>query len=686
MEFLKIWEILLRRKWIVMIVFSIFFLTSIIGTSLVTPTYKASAKLLIETPDALTSLMASLGMQSSTKSASGANTYDTDIALAKIRPLLKELISSLKLKDKGGDPLEPDKLVSKTIIDRIFPSPYIKVNQYRDADIIEILAFSTSPSEASNMANKLAELYISHRIFMVSNEFMSARLDMGKRIEKLKEDYYSSLLAMKDFKMVQGVADLSSETQNLTNKLVSLKNSYEENEALIQKYEVGTAMAEEKIKELKLSGKQAEHFTSDLLKSLKSKLNDLLLELSAKSADITKEHPDYKKLEKQIATVKGLLLDDAKTFIKSESYSADTLYPLYQSLATKLVENYIDREVALAKRSLFKRYIDKYQAELLSLPGKSVESSKLELAITTNKNTYQKLLEYLTQAGVAESITLSKIKVVDAAVTPDKPDSPRRSLNYLIGVFLGLFWGLALAFFMEYIDNTVKSAAEIKNALLLDPLGTIPKTRTLEAMGIISGLDQTLPEVEAYRTLKNSIMFKPGDRPVKTIVVTSSSENEGKSSLASNLAISFGAEERRAVLVDLNLREPSLDRYFKLAGNKGFTDAVSGGMGLRDVIVRQPANGVDVLLSGTATSEPGRLIDSQGLKEIIRSLQEAYDIVIIDTPSVTSADDAAVAGRLADGVLLVIEHGKTTIPVIENSIEAMKRAGVNFFGAVLNKA
>lgn len=686
MEFLKIWGILLRRKWIVIVVFFIFFITTIIGTSLVTPTYKASAKLLIETPDALTSLMSNLGVQSATKSSSSITTYDTDIALAKIRPLLKGLISSLKLKDRGGNPLDPDKLVSKTIMYRIFPLPYLKVNQYLEADMIEILAFSTNPSEAASMANKLAELYINHRIAMVGSEFMSARLVMEKRIEKLKEDYYNSLHAMKDFKVGQGVVDLSAETQNLTIKLVSLKNSYEENEVLIQKYEVGTAMVEEKIKELRLPAKQAEYFTSDLVKSLKAKLNDLLIDLSAKSADITKEHPDYKKLENQIAAIKELLMNDAKTFMKSESYSADTLYPLYQSLATRLVENYIDREVSLAKKNLFKKYIDKYQAELLSLPGKATENSKLELELAVNKYTYQKLLEYLTQTEVAESITLSKIKVVDAAVVADKPDFPRKSLNYIIGIFLGLFWGLALAFFMEYIDNTVKSTAEIKHVLLLDPLGTIPKTRTIEAMGVISSLDPTLPEVEAYRTLKNSILFKPVNKPVKTIVVTSSSEGEGKSSIASNLAITFGIEGKRAVLVDLNLRKPSLGRYFKLDGNKGFTDAALGGMGLRDVITHEPVKGVDVLLSGTATPEPGRLIDSQGLKDIIRSLQEAYDIVIIDTPSVASANDASVAGRLADGVLLVIEHGKTTIAVIENSIEVMKRAGVNIFGAVLNKA
>lgn len=683
MEFLKIWEILLRRKWLVAAIFSLFFLISVVWTQLAIRVYKAQAKVLIETPEALTSLMSTLGVQLISKPLATTNTYDTDIALVQTRPLLGNLVSSLSLKDRSGNPLKHEKLVRRNLIDRIFPVPYLKISQYKNADMIEILAFSTNSSEAASMANKLAEMYVNYSTEMTRKGFTAARLVIEGRLQKAKEDYYDSLYAIKNFRMGHGVADPSVEIQNLINKILNLKNSYEDNEVAIQRLEVQAARSEEKLKETKMFTKQSEQFTSDLVKTLKGKLNDLLIDMASKNMDITKEHPDYKKLEKQIAAIRELMMNDTAVFLSSESYSLD---PVYQSLTTRLVENYIEREVAIAKRSLFEKNIDKYENELLRIPGKSIEMSKLELATGVNRSAYQKLLEYLSQVGVAESVTLSKLRVVDAAEIPDEPYSPMKSLNYLLGIFMGLFWGLALAFFMEYIDNTVKSNAEIKHVLLLDPLGTVPKTKNLETLGIISSLDPVLSEVEAYRILKNSIMFKPVNKPVKTIVVTSSSENEGKSSIASNLAITFGIEGKRAVLVDLNLRKPSLGRYFKLAEGKGFTDAALGGMGLRDVIAHEPVKGVDVLLSGTATPEPGRLIDSQGLKDIIRSLQEAYDIVIIDTPSVASANDAAVAGRLADGVLLVIEHGKTTIPVIENSIEVMQRAGVNIFGAVINKS
>lgn len=466
------------------------------------------------------------------------------------------------------------------------------------------------------------------------------------------------------------------------NKLVILRASYEENEVMIQKYEVGTASAEQKLKELTMFTKQSEQFTSDLVKPLKLRLNDMLVELSTKSTDITKEHPDYKKLEKQMAAIKELLMNNTATFINSELYGVD---PRYQALTSKLIENYIDREVSVAKRSFLKKYLDGYEAELLKIPAKSVETSKLELDINVNRNIYQKLLEFLTQVKVAESVTLSKMKIVDFAAASDKPEFPKKLRNYIISISLGLFWGVALVFFVEYVDNTIKSPAKIKQLTSFTPLGVIPRLRQLENSGIISGSMPSPAATEAFRTLKNNILFMSAENPIKTITVTSSLKSEGKSSIASNLAVTFGMDGAKVLLLDLNLREPALDRYFKLEGTKGFTDSISGKIALQDFIVHHPAKGIDILLSGTLTSDPGRLIDSPELREVISTLHKSYDIVIIDTPPIMRVSDAIVIGRVTDGILYVVEFGKTTSPMIEYGLSLIKRSGIDIIGFVLNK-
>lgn len=683
MEFLKIWEILVRRKWLIVSIILLFFLISVIGTHLAIPVYKSPTKVLIGTPEALTSLKSNLGIQSSsTMATSITNTYDTDIALAQIRPLLEGVISSLALKDRGGKPLKPDKLVSKTLLERIFPIPHLKISLYKETSIIEILAFSTNPSEAANMANKLAELYINNRIDMARTEYTAASLFIESRLQKVREDYYNSLYAMKDFRIGHGVVDPSVEIQNLINKIVGLKNSYEENENLMQKYEVGTATAEQKLKELNMFTKQSELFTNDIVKSLKSRLNDLLIDMAAKSADITKEHPDYNRIEKQAAAIKELIMNDTKVFLSSEAYSVN---PLFQSLTTRLVENYIEREVAIAKKNLLNKYIDKYEAELLKIPAKSVETSKLELDINVNRNIYQKLLEFLTQVRVAESITLSKMKVVDAAVVPDKPEFPKKLRNYIISIFLGLFWGLAAAFFLEYIDNTIKTVEDLKHIKSLNLIGVVPRTKHLNDMGLISSINPNSHIVETFRTIRNGIRYASLDKPLKTIAITSSIESEGKSSLASNISIAFRSEGRRVILVDMDFRKASVHHFFNVSNRSGVTDVLAGGMQLGKAIVHSSVEGLDLLTSGPAPLDPGRMIDSPELRNVISTLHNSYDLVIIDTPPIMHVNDAIVIGRQTDGMLYVIESGKATFSMIEYGLSLIEKGGINVIGFVLNK-
>lgn len=683
MEFLKIWGTIVRRKWIIITIFLVFFLASVVWTQLAIRVYRAQAQVLIETPEALTSLMSTLGVQTFSKTLASTNTYDTDIALVQIRPLLESLVSSLSLKDRSGKPLKPQKLVRRNLIDRIFPVPYLKISQYKDADMIEIVAFSANSSEAANMANKLAEMYVNYRTEMTRKEFTAARLVIEGRLQKAKEDYYDSLYAIKDFRMGHGVADPSVEIQNLINKILSFKASYEDNEVAIQKLEVQAARSEEKLKETKMFTKQSEQFTSDLVKTLKGKLNDLLIDIASKSMDITKEHPEYKKLEKQIAAIRELMMTDTKVFLSSESYSLD---PVYQILTTRLVENYIEREVAIAKRSLFKRYIDKYENELLRMPEKSIEMSKLELATAVNRNAYQKLLEYLSQVGVAESVTLSKLRVVDAAEVPDEPYFPEKSLNYILGIFLGLFWGLVAAFFTEYIDNTVRSAEDIGHIKSADVIGTVPNSMHLKDRGLISTLDPTAPVVETYRTIKNSILYASIDNPMRTMAVTSSMESEGKSSLASNISITFCREGKRVILVDLNLRNASIHRFFNISNNSGITNVLTGEMQLEDAISHSSVKGLDLLTSGPIPNDPGVIIESKRLGDVISSLRERYDTVVIDTPPLMPVNDAVIIGRLADGMLYVVESGKVTSSMLEYGVASMEKAGINIVGYVLNKS
>jgi len=423
MEFLKIWEIIVRRRWIIICIFCIFVAVVVIGTHIVTPTYEAKAKVLIEKSDTLSSVMANLGIQDTGKGFIDTDEdYETDISMATIRPLIAKLISSLNLKDRDGKVMRPDDLMNWNLINKIFPQPYLKVDQYEGADMLEIVSNSTIPSEAANMSNKLAELYVKDRLERTREEFKAARIFIEQQLSKVKKEYYDSLSEVKDFMVKEVTVDLKYETQKLIEKINNLKKSYEENETATLELETEMVQVKKQLKEINPFRKESEEFSyNEHIKQLNLKLSDLLISIAEKSVDISEEHPEFKQLEKKIDTIKEIIKGENKVVFNRERYFVD---PIYEDLSKKLVEGHINKEILIAKRKLFHKYIDEYQNELLRIPIKVAKNSKLELSLAVKEDMFENLLQYLLQIGIAESMTLSNIKLVEPAIEPDRPDYP----------------------------------------------------------------------------------------------------------------------------------------------------------------------------------------------------------------------------------------------------------------------
>jgi len=683
MEFLRLWEIIIRRRWTVVITFCALFFVIAVMTAVVRPSYKAEAKLLVGMTDTLSSIMTNMGFRVVTNEPISEG-YETDIALAEITPLLNELISALDLHDRYGDVIKPKKLVdSSLVVNKLLPQPYLDVDQYEDADMLKIKAYSPDPVLAAGISNALAELYIKDRIKRTREDFESARAFIDGQILKVRDEYYRSLTELVSYKTRTGIVDLDTQQTNLIDKINDLKNDYDANEKTIIELDNEVGEIERKLSEIEAVRKQSEGFAwRETLRNLKGQMNDLLVDISEVSIDYTKEHPEYKQLEKQVETVRDLLKKETRDFFENREFSVESIY---DDLAKRLVDGHIDREVTVAKRRLIERFVEGYQAELMDMPLKGAESTKLDLIASAHKENYQGLLKSLTQLGVAEAAALSNIKLVEPAVEPDEPAFPKKSINYPLGVFLGLFWGLALALFRDYIDNTIRAPGQIKSIRPGSLLGTIPFSGSLKEPGLVSSLDPAAAASEAFRTVKNNMQYAIADEPIRSVVVTSSVDSEGKTTAASNIAATLGREKKRVVVVDLNLRRPAAHRFFKLSGERGVTDVVTGGVALKDALQRTSIDGVDLLSGGTPAPDPGAVIGSESLKELVAKLTEGYDLVIMDTPPLSVASDAVVAGRLSGGILLVIGAGQVTLPVFEDTLEAVDKAGAKLVGVVLNR-
>jgi tyrosine-protein kinase Etk/Wzc len=596
MEFLRIWEILVRRKWIIAGVFFLFALTTYLGVKLIDTTYQAKAKLLIEGDDTMSTLMQSLGLtvKGSSTTSSSTDSFETDIALVMVRPVLQKVIDTLRLVDRTGTTLDPDDFanlkIAKKLKYKLKPQPYIEVEQYEDADLLELSAYSTSAAQAAGIANALAGIYIEDRLQRIREEYKAVRLYIQGQIRNVSKDYQQSLADQRDFKIREKTIDLALESQNAVNKVAALTTKY----------------------------------------------NELLLGISEKSADYTPDHPEIQKLQKEVDTVKQL--------------------------------------IAL------------YQQEVVPIAGKAASSSQLDLPLAVNKEIYQKLLEYMTQVEVAESMTISNIKLVEPAVVPTKAYFPVKMLSYLLGAFLGLFWGTALAFFIEYIDNTIKTPDDLKKHFRNEThLGSIPKSSVMSKAVLITELSPTHPIAEVFRTIRNSIRFASVDKPIKTLMVTSSMEGEGKTTCSANIGITFRDAAAKTIVVDLDFRKPTLHTKFKLAHNRGVINVIMETATLDDVIVSSGVDGIDVLPSGPVPEDPTKLVESRKIRDILAQLNARYDLVILDTPPILAVNDALVLGRLADATVMIMGAGMVSFSAFDHAKEQLDRAGINLLGIILNK-
>ncbi|MBI5789572.1 MAG: polysaccharide biosynthesis tyrosine autokinase [Candidatus Schekmanbacteria bacterium] len=677
MEFLKIWELLIRRKKTIYLTFFSVFTTIFIGTLMAKPVYEAKAKILIEkSSDSLSSLMSLLGLKSAGRmpNPTEEESYDTEIALAKIRPLLGELISNLNLRDRDNDKLEPEDLIKSSVLRKLFPQPYMEVEQYEETDMLEITANSTSPAEAAKMSNELARLYIEDRLEQKRTEYKSARIFMENQLKDVKEKYVNSLLQKKDFMLKAGVIDLPTEIKNLLDNISALKNEY-------RRSEIAIAQADENIKliEKKIGGK--EYISSTQADQLKSKLNDLIVTIAGKSGEFTEENPDIAQLNRQMEAVRKLLRDNTDIVFGKEEVS---VVPVQEDLIKELKDAYINKKLEEIKTNTLKQHIDKFQDALIKIPLISMENSEIEHSLTVYKEVYQKLLGYLTQVGLAESMTLSDVKLVEPATAPDsdKPIFPKKKLNFLLGIFFGLFWGLVLAFFLEYIDNTIKGAEDLKDSPFVF-LGSIPMALKSP---LVSSVDPNDPLYESYRAVISGLHFAGMDKPFNKLLLNGLVPKAGNSTTLVNLGIMYAKENKKVLLIDTDLRRPSLHQFFNLSNREGITSLLLEAATAEKTIQPTGIENLSVLASGPTPPDTGSLIKSNKMRELIDKLEVMYDLLIFDSAPLLIKNDAVLLMNCLGNMIIVLKSETTPRQAISRANEILKNANFSPLGNILIKS
>lgn len=324
---------------------------------------------------------------------------------------------------------------------------------------------------------------------------------------------------------------------------------------------------------------------------------------------------------------------------------------------------------------------------LLAVAEKSAEQEArleaLESRLVSLRATYAALLQTTTRS---ES---NRLAVIDPAVPPPGPASPRPLMNMLIAAILGILAMIAVAFVWETLDDRLRTVEDVERVTGLSTLGVImrmPEDRGRQAFyRLATLLYPRSPAAEAFRSLRTNVEFASLDERFRTILVTSSGPAEGKTMVASNLAVAYAQSGRRVILLDADLRKPAVHAMFGLRNDRGLTDlARTDDLDLRDVMQRTEEANLAVVTSGILPANPAELLGSHRMQETLARIREAADLLIIDTPPVGVVTDAAVLASQADATLFVIRGQRTSERLARRGYEALAKVGAHTVGAVLN--
>jgi capsular exopolysaccharide synthesis family protein len=317
------------------------------------------------------------------------------------------------------------------------------------------------------------------------------------------------------------------------------------------------------------------------------------------------------------------------------------------------------------------------------LSATATDTSKARaLAITTAiAKTFPAMVNRLDQRS---SKTTTVLNVVSGPTLSNTPISPRRTLNIGLGILIGLALGLAAAFLRELTDTTMRSVEAVEAAAGFPVIGTINFEKGAKKAPLIVEGSTRGGRGEAIRKLRTNLQFVDVDDPVRVIVVTSSVAGEGKSTTAANLAIMLAETGQRILLIEADLRRPRLAEYLGLERAVGLTNVAAGQVSIDDVLQPWGAGGLTVLASGSIPPNPSELLGSHSMRDIISSLRERFEMIIIDTPPLLPVTDGAVVAAFADGVVVVVRYGKTSRSQLAQSIKALESVDARVLGAVLN--
>ena len=401
-----------------------------------------------------------------------------------------------------------------------------------------------------------------------------------------------------------------------------------------------------------LQGNQALYSFKHILAEQK-----IILE-QTRAAEIGETNPQIVRLKKAIEDLEVSIDKEVQGILNSMRIDLDTL---------KSRKKQLEEAIGQKEKEIFKIEVD------LST------YKRLDREVERRQNIYNQLMTKQYQEFISKDIPASRIRVTQEASRPTRPSKPHKFFNILVGVFVGLTVGTGLAYFIEYLDTSVKTIDDLERNLNMPILGVIP-----QRVKLLTEVTHKSPAYEAYRMLWTNIEFARQDSKLRTVLVTSGGVGEGKTTSLVNLAIVIAREGNRVLVIDSDFRRPRVHKLLGLSNQEGLTDVLMRGLDPERLAVKTEVPNLWVLPSGKLPPSSMGLLNSRNMRECIESLYDKYDLILFDSPPVIGVSDASVLAGLVDRIVLVVEYRKYPRSVATRAKKILENVGGQILGGVIN--
>ena len=690
-------RVLIKSKWVVIASVALVVGVVTISTLRSTPIYEAVGSIAINKMDPVT---LNLKDASSSVDYYDPTDLDTEVRILKSDLLALQVIRELNLdkqpefrgKNKSPtsslelttDAMQPDSARTSAVLASFKGS--LQVALVPNTRIIEIRYRNADKNLAARIVNTLANTYVEQNFKTRFESTMQASDWLSKQLVDLQIKVETSQEKLVKYQKEHEILGID-EKQNITTakldelnrELTSAESARMEKESiyhLVQSGDSDSIAAAANVD----GAARGSSANSALLEKLREQQADLKIQVAQLNTQFGPSYPKLAQLNSQ--------LKEVDTEIQTEM----------RKVAARLRGDYL---AAVQRETMLRSALEKQKQEANKLNESAIEYSLLKRDVDANRTLSEGLLERLKEAGVTAGLRSNNFRIVDVARVPTTPAGPNLPRNLAFALALGLSTGIGLAFLLESMDNTVRTPEQAQTISALPSLGMIPLgsrsareiggreklalASSKEAVELVTKSRPRSQMAESYRALRTSLLLTFAGGPPKVILITSALPEEGKTTTSVNSAIVLAQKGTRVLLIDADLRRPSIHKTLGMGPQLGLSNVLTGTATLQQAIIPSTIlPELSILPAGTPPPNPAELLASTRMKDVLEELRKQYDHIVIDSPPTLSVTDAVVISTSADAVVLVIRSGHTTKPALRRARDILLQVNARVCGVLVN--